>query len=96
MSDLFHVFKSLRRPKTLIRAARIGVAQYRREQDLKRLLRAGRAPAPGTGMSRLLTIEQDLEAIRLSGDATYSITKHVEILVALMAEARLLRRPTPG
>ena len=96
MSDLVSLFKKLRRPKMLIRAARIGVSDYHRDRDLKRLLRSVRLPAPGAGMTRLLAMEQDLEAVRTVGDSTYSISKHVEVLAALMAEAQLLRRPRMG
>lgn len=92
MTDLLSVFENLRRPKTLILAARIGSSEYRREKDLKRLLRLNASPTPGSGLSRLMALEQDLEATRKNGDATYRITKHVEILAALLAEAALLQR----
>jgi uncharacterized protein DUF6477 len=94
MKDVLSIFNSLRRPRILIRAARIGAADYRRERDLKRLLRAGKLPKPGKTMPRLLAMEQDIEATRQAGHATYSITKHVEILAALVAEATFLSRKT--
>jgi len=90
MSDLLNIFNVLRRPRILIRAARIGARDYRRDRDIKRLLHVSRVPAPGEGMTHLLAIEQDLETIRLDGDATYSISKHVEILAALVVEAQVL------
>lgn len=74
MSDLLSVFNKLRRPKTLIRAARIGAKEYRRDRDLKRLMRQSVLPKPGKGMMSLLEIEHDLEATRTNGNATYSIT----------------------
>jgi len=91
MSDLFSIYKKLRRSQILIRAARIGVLNYRRDRDIKRILRTTKAPAPKTGMVRLLTIERDLETDRRAGNTTYSITRHVEILAALIAEAQLLK-----
>jgi hypothetical protein len=41
---------------------------------------------------RLISEEERLEMIRCSGDAAYSLTRHIEVLIALMAEARLLPR----
>ena len=48
MTDLATILAALRRPKILIRAARAGVVDYRRERDLKRLLRRPRR-RPGAG-----------------------------------------------
>ena len=39
MTDFATMLSALRRPKILIRAARCGVVDYRRDRDLKRLLR---------------------------------------------------------
>ena len=94
MSNLLQVFNRLRRPKTLIRAARIGAEEFRRDRDLKRLLRVVSVPKPGKGMRRLLDIEQSLEETRSTGNATYSITRHVEILAALITEASFLNQKT--
>ena len=82
----------IRRPRLLIRAARIGVAAYARERDLRRLLHAVRAPAPERALDRLVELESAFEASRLEGDAAYSVSRHVEVLSALMAEARALTR----
>jgi hypothetical protein len=38
----------------------------------------------------LLRTEEMMEATRRTGDATYSIARHIEVLTAMMAEARLL------
>jgi hypothetical protein len=35
-----------------------------------------------------------MEAIRTAGDAAYSIARHIEVLIALMAEVRLLPHAT--
>ncbi len=94
MKELLDIFNKLRRPKMLIRAARIGSSDFRRDRDLKRLLRIISVPKPGKSMTRLLALEQDLEETRRAGDATYSISKHVEILAALIAEASFLTRKT--
>ena len=90
MTDLATVLNALRRPKILIRAARCGVADYRRERDLKRILRQPRTAAPAQALGSLLAEETRLEAIRTAGEATYSIQRHVAVLTAILAEARLL------
>ncbi|RRH76438.1 DUF6477 family protein [Falsigemmobacter faecalis] len=80
---------SLRRPALILRAARIGVSEYRRERDLKRLLKAQSAPGPREALSALLHEEEKLETTRREGDCSYSVAAHVDLLIALLAEARL-------
>jgi hypothetical protein len=91
MTDFRALLADLRRPKLLIRAARHGQSDYRRDRDLKRLLN-GQQPAPDRSVPRLLNEEERLEETRKSGDAAYSIARHIEVLIALMAEVRLLPR----
>lgn len=86
------VLSRLRRPKLLIRAARFGLAEYDRERDLRRVMRASTPPAPARAVPQLLEEEARLEQIRKAGGAAYSPARHVEVLIALMAEARLLPR----
>jgi Family of unknown function (DUF6477) len=93
MTDLATVLAALRRPKILIRAARAGVVDYRRERDLKRLLRQSRGAAPTQAIGTLLAEENRLEANRAAGEATYSIQRHVAVLTAILAEARLTPAP---
>jgi uncharacterized protein DUF6477 len=88
MSESQRIYNSLRRSRLLIRAARIGLTAYRRERDLKRLLKSNRLPKISC-LPRLLEFEEQLEATRRTGDTTYSILKHVEVLTALIAEATL-------
>jgi hypothetical protein len=90
MTDLASLLNALRRPKILVRAARAGVADYRRDRDLKRLLRQGRGTPPQQTIGKLIAEENRLEAIRAAGEATYSIQRHVAVLTAILAEARLL------
>jgi Family of unknown function (DUF6477) len=90
MSDFHTVLANLRRPRLLMRAARFGLDDYRRERDLRRLIN-GVTP-PERTIPRLLWEEEQLEDTRKRGDATYSVCHHVEVLIALMAEARLLPR----
>ena len=89
MTDFKAVLATLRRPRLLIRAARHGLQDYRRDRDLSRLI-GGVGPAHGAfALPRLIEAEAETEQDRTSGSATYSIVRHVELLIALMAEARL-------
>ena len=92
MTDLFHLVSELRRPELLVRAARAGLIDYNRKRDLKRLMRTAEAPAPDRAVAALLAEEERLDDIRRKGDATYSFARHIEVLIAMMAEARLLPR----
>lgn len=89
MTDVRTLLADLRRPRLLIRAARFGMADYRRERDLRRLVDVAR---PEQTMQRLLSEEERMEAERVAGLASYSIARHVELLIALMSEVRLLPR----
>lgn len=92
MTDLTNLLNSLRRPRLLIRAARFGVSDYNRSRDLKRITGSNSAPSPVRAVSTLIEEEAKIEATRKQGDASYCVTRHVEILIALIAEARLLPR----
>jgi hypothetical protein len=93
MTDFRALLSELRRPQMLIRAARYGISDYRRDRDLKRLLN-GSHPSPLQSVPQLLNEEKQMEAIRTAGDAAYSIARHIEVLIALMAEVRLLPQTT--
>ena len=91
MQDIFSMLNALHRPRLLIRAARIGAEQYRRASHLPRLLGYGQFPGPGAALLRLMDMEADLEEARTRSDASYSLTRHVDVLIAMVAEARVLR-----
>jgi hypothetical protein len=95
MTDLAAALGALRRPKILIRAARAGIVDYRRDRDLKRLLRVTRSAPPQQAIGSLLREESRLEATRAAGEATYSIQRHVAVLTAILAEARLMPVAAP-
>lgn len=90
MKDFTVLLASLRRPRLLIRAARFGLEQYDRARDLKRVISSVTLPPPEQALTRLIECEAELEATRKTGDASYSVARHVDVLIALMAEARLL------
>lgn len=90
MENLTNLLRSLRRPRLLVRAARFGLADYNRNRDLKRLFRGEVLPGPGNALPQLVAREEEVEANRKSGAAAYSVARHIEILIALIAEVRLL------
>jgi hypothetical protein len=95
MTDFRAYLAELRRPRLLVRAARHGLQDYRRERDLKRLF-GGPAPvSPEVTMARLLSEEEQIETTRRTGDARYSIARHIELLIALIAESHLQRPAAP-
>lgn len=90
----------LRRPRLLMRAARIGLAEYRRDRDLRRILPQALLPAAlltavappdGLALDWLMTEEARIEAARLAASASYSPLRHIEVMIALLAELRLTR-----
>lgn len=92
MTDALTTLSDLRRPSLLIRAARHGVADYDRGARLNRFLEPGADTSSETVLNALLTAEAEVEQHRQAGLATYSITRHIELLIALMGEARYLAR----
>ncbi len=93
MTNTNSILATLRRPKLLVRAARHGLSDYNRKRDLARL--TGQSPRAHTKtiVENLIVQEEHLEEVRKSGDATYRVSRHIELLVALMAECRLLPKP---
>ena len=90
MTDLSGVLANLTRPRLLFRAARFGQEDYRRDRDLRRLL--GASLSPEKVVPKLLEEEARLEDIRRTGDINYPLARHIEVLIALLAESRLLPR----
>jgi len=94
MLDILGMVGTLQRPRLLVRAARFGVDEYSRNAMLPRLLHLVALPRSGDAILRLLDLETDMNQLRLTEAADYSIARHVEVLIALMGEARLLRATT--
>ena len=91
LSDL----AAIRRPRLLLRTARHGTADYRRETDLRRILRLPAAPPPGVAtLHCLIELEAQHDAMRTRPldevGNPWRAARHVEILIALIAEARLM------
>ncbi|MFU8864105.1 MAG: DUF6477 family protein [Rhodobacterales bacterium] len=91
MSDILHRLDHLRRPRLLIRAARIGAEDYRRDIHLPRVLGHGALPRHGQALARLMEIETVMNESRRAQEADYSAIRHVEIMIAVISEARILR-----
>jgi hypothetical protein len=89
MTELADLVAAMRRPRLLIRAARHGLDAYDRGRHLGRLTRRGDVPTPGAALAVLIEAEGRMEHARRDGAAGYSLSRHVELLIALLAEARL-------
>ncbi len=89
MQDLMTLITSLRRPRLLARAAKIGAQDYNRDRHLQRLLGYGSIPGPGAALMRLLELEREVNAQRIEEDAAYSLVRHLDLLIALNGEAQL-------
>ncbi len=89
MTDPQHVLSSLRRPRLLVRAARLGLPEYNRVRSLRRLLPGEPVRRPGQAFERLIEAEAAIDHLRRQGSAAYSVARHIEFLVALIEESRL-------
>ena len=96
MKDIHSLLASLHRPRLLMRAARIGAQDYRRDTHLPRLLGYGVLPRHADALMRLIDAEQDLESQRAKSDPCYNVVSHVEIMIAIVGEARELRALKSG
>jgi hypothetical protein len=91
MQDILTMLTRLSRPRLLIRAARIGAEDYRRDRHLQRVLGYGHLPRSAPALLKLMEIEAGLNQQRQDEDETYSLVRHVDVLIAMMGEARVLR-----
>lgn len=91
MQDIMTLLGTLKRPRLLIQAARIGGEHYQRDVHLPRLLRDGDTPRGGSALMQLVDLEALHDERRRRQDPAYNIAAHVEVLAAMMGEAKLLR-----
>jgi len=94
MLDIQTRIAQLRRPNLLVRAARFGLDDYVRNTHLKRILNTEIIPRPAPAVVELLELESMLNAARIQKQATYSVARHVDVMIALMAEAGILAATT--
>lgn len=91
MQDILSRVNELKRPRLLARAGRIGSQDYRRETHLPRILGTPRLPRSGEAVVQLLDLENNLNDQRLNDAADYMLQDHIRVLIALIAETRILR-----
>ena len=95
MQDVLSMLNTLHRPRLLIRAARAGAQEYNRNRHLQRLLGYGALPRTGQAILRLIDLENGLNEKRKQDDAGYSLPRHLDVLIAIVGEAQLLRAMQP-
>lgn len=91
MQDVLTRVSDLKRPTLLVRTARHGMADYNRVVHLRRLLKTDALPGPAQTIVHLIELEAVVNGQRLAKRAEYSVAHHIEILIALMCEARILQ-----
>jgi len=91
MQALMTMITSLRRPRLLARAAKIGAKDYNRERHLQRIIGYGALPTSGAALMRLLELEREINMLRKEEDAAYSLVRHLDLLIALHGEAQLFQ-----
>lgn len=79
---------SIRRPRLLSTAAQAGASVYRRERDLARILPKLFGKSANI-LPSIIAAEAQCETERKTGAATYSVTRHVSLLSALVANQTL-------
>ena len=89
MQDLATRLTTLRRPRLLSRAARIGADEYVRSRHLKQVLGRSHPQRPALILTRLLDLESEQDAARRTGNPGYSFVRHVGVLIAIAAESRM-------
>ncbi|MCO4841319.1 MAG: hypothetical protein KC439_00230 [Yoonia sp.] len=94
MLDISARIAQLRRPSLLIKAARFGLDEYTRDVHLRRILKTDSIPRPAPAVMQLLDVESAINTARIEKQATYSVARHVDVMIALMAEAQILRATT--
>ncbi len=95
MTDPQTLMSSLRRPRLLVRAARLGLQDYSRDRCLRRLMPGETPPKPGQAFHALVEREREINETRREGSAAYSVARHIELLIALIDEARLAVQRIP-
>ncbi len=89
MQDLTSMITTLRRPRLLARAAKLGAQDYNRDRHLQRILGYGSLPGTGAALMRLMDMEREMNEQRKGEDAAYSLVRHLDLLIAVLGEAQL-------
>ncbi|MEO1363604.1 MAG: DUF6477 family protein, partial [Pseudomonadota bacterium] len=86
----------MHRPRQLKRAPRNAPDDYRRAAHLPRLLGYGNLPRHTQALMRLMEIEAELNAQRLEDESAYNLLRHIDILIAIVGEARIMQAAQPA
>jgi len=89
MSFICRTLTTLKRPKLLVQAARIGGVGYHRDRDLRRLIPGMPRNTDAEILESLTIQERCLHDARAAGATEYSLIRHVAVLSALIAELEL-------
>ncbi|MFD1796038.1 DUF6477 family protein [Paracoccus aurantiacus] len=85
----------LRRPASLIRAAKAGQGAWHRTRDLPRLLGRETMPANPSAIRQLRAAEDAMNDARRESRADYDLHRHVRLIIALLAELRVAAETAP-
>ena len=86
MSKFQNRLSNLKRPKIIIKAAKIASQTYRRSRDLSRVLGYSHPALNSSIHQQLFDLEHSINQKRCLGDASYDLKTHVQVLSALLAE----------
>ena len=76
----------LRRPRLLVQAARAGLSGWKRDRDLRRVLKSETLPRPEAVLARLHAEEARHNLARHENRAEYDLHRHIMLLIAILAE----------
>ena len=91
INHLTDCLSRLRRPSLLMQAARIAAQGYERDVHLPLWLDTP-LPTPDRALERLITLEAELNATRLTAATSYRPSTHVGLMAAMLGEFRLIQQ----
>ncbi len=91
MTKILDTLNKIKRPKLLMQAARFGVPEYKRKLHLPLVLGPIHPSDCTNILAKLMRVEQDWNEKRRDNCASYSFVDHVDVLIAILAEAHHLR-----
>lgn len=91
MTWIVDELETIKRPKLLMRTARLGAEFYRRSFHLSRILGYSAPDDYDHILTELIELEAVTNEKRRTTDASYSVQFHIDVLIALICEARAYR-----
>lgn len=89
MSEFRGKLSTVKRPKILVKAAKIASRTYIRSRDLSAILGYSHPVTDTLIAKQLFDLEHFTNQERRQGDASYDLKKHVQILSALLSEVQV-------